>query len=171
MEMTQTNSNTWGNKTTVLKGNIGERIVREYLEQKGYIVYEPKTGGAHGFDKLAILNKKQAIIVECKSKARRNKYPDTGIDIRHLNDYEYISKKHNLPIFIFFIDELMGEIYGNKLSELMVPCIVCNKSYPSREKNIIYFPLVNMKKVGKIGVDEIKTLKLLSTRNYDYLQE
>ena len=166
--MKQTSFNDWESKPTVIKGNIGERLVREYLERKGYIVYEPKTGGAHGFDKLAILNKKQAIIAECKTKARRNKYADTGINIKHLEDYEYISAKHNLPVFIFFVDESVGKIYGNTLKELLIPRIVDGKQYPSREKGIIYFPLINTKWVCNIGTDEIELLKANATRNYEY---
>lgn len=168
MVMKQTSFNDWESKPTVIKGNIGERLVREYLERKGFIVYEPKTSGPHGFDKLAILNKKQAIIAECKTKARRNKFADTGINIKHLDDYEYISAKHNLPVFIFFVDELVGEIYGNTLKELLVPRVVDGKQYPSREKGIIYFPLINTKWVCNIGKDEIDLMKANATRSYEY---
>ena len=44
----------WQDKIQVKKGNIGEKIVRNYLEKKGFIVYEPKTNGSHPFDKIAI---------------------------------------------------------------------------------------------------------------------
>ena len=142
--------------------------MREYLERKGYIVYEPQTGGAHGFDKLAVLDKRQAIIAECKSKARRNKYADTGINIRHLEEYEYISNKHNLPVFIFFVDESIGKIYGNTLKRLLVPCVIDGKQYPSREKGIIYFPLINTKWVCDISSSEIELMKANATRNYEY---
>ena len=167
--MKQQNINSWQSKPTVIKGNIGEELVREYLESKGYIVYEPKTNGAHGFDKLAILNKKQAIIAECKTKARRNKYPDTGIQIRHYEEYKYISDKHNLPVFIFFIDEMLGQIYGNKLEELVKPNKVGDKQYPSKENGIIYFPLANMKVVCGIAEKDAELLKDKSTRNYEYI--
>lgn len=169
MEMTQKGSK-WESRLTVIKGNIGERLVREYLERKGFIVYEPQTAGAHGFDKLAILNKRQAIIAECKSKARRNKYADTGINIKHLEEYEYISKKHNLPVFIFFVDELVGKIYGNTLKELLVPCVVDGKHYPSRENGIIYFPLINTKPVCDISAEDTELMKANSTRNYEYAE-
>jgi hypothetical protein len=168
METIQRSFNDWERKATVKKGNVGERLVRDYLERRGFIVYEPQTEGAHGFDKLAILNKRQAIIVECKSKARRNKYADTGINIKHLNEYQYISEKHNLPVFIFFVDEMLGKIYGNTLKELLMPRVVDGKQYPSRENGIIYFPLINTKWVCNIGTDDIELMKANATRNYDY---
>jgi len=168
MAMIQKGFEDWQSKPTVIKGNIGERLVREYLERKGYIVYEPQTDGAHGFDKLAIFNKRQAIIVECKSKARRNKYADTGINIKHFEEYQYISARHNLPVFIFFVDELIGKIYGNTLTELLVPRVVDGKQYPSREKGIIYFPLINTKTVCDISEGEAELMRVSSTRNYEY---
>lgn len=171
--MIQTNSN-WNNKTQVKKRNIGERIIKELLEKEGYIVYETTTEGAHGFDKFAMKNKETIIYVECKSKARRNKYPDTGIDIKHYNDYKRISEKYNMDIYIFFIDEMLGEIYGNWLRELEKPTKIIHKSvtinYPLKSKGIIYFPLINMNRnIRKLNKHEIQLLRQYSTRNYDYV--
>ena len=72
----------WQDKEQVKKGDIGELIVREYLEKKGYIVYEPKTNGSHPFDKIAIKSKNDMIIVEVKTKARMNKFNATGFDLK-----------------------------------------------------------------------------------------
>jgi hypothetical protein len=161
----------WESKPTVKKGNIGERLVREHLESKGYIVYEPQTVGAHGFDKLAIRNKRQAIIAECKAKARRTKYEDTGINIKHLEEYEYIGKKYNLPVYIYFIDEMQGKIYGNTLEELLVPRTIGGHKYPWRwPDGIIYFPLVNMIDVCEIKAEDVKALKDNSTRSHEYAE-
>ena len=170
METIQRSFNDWERKATVKKGNVGERLVRDYLERRGFIVYEPQTEGAHGFDKLAIINKRQAIIVECKSKARRNKYADTGINIKHLNEYQYISEKHNLPVFIFFVDEMLGKIYGNTLKELLIPRTVDGKQYPSEENGIIYFPLINTKDICAISNQDAETMKSHSTRTHEYAQ-
>lgn len=167
METIQANSNAWERR--VKKGRIGERLVKEFLEKHGFIVYEPQTEGAHGFDKLAIKDKRQAVIAECKTKARRNKYADTGINERHLEEYEYISKKHNMPVFVFFVDEHLGKIYGNYISKLLEPKTVNGKQYPSKEKGVVYFPLSNMRLICEISKEAADTIKQHSTRNYEYL--
>jgi hypothetical protein len=41
----------WSRRKEVQKGDTGERIVRSYLESKGWVVYEPITEGRHAFDK------------------------------------------------------------------------------------------------------------------------
>lgn len=169
METTLTNSDAWESRAQVKKGKIGEQLVKEYLENNGFIVYEPQTEGAHGFDKLAIKDKRQAVIAECKTKARRNKYADTGINERHLEEYQYISKKHNLPVFIFFVDEHLGKIYGNYILKLLEPKKINGKYYPSRENGIIYFPLSNMRLICEINKEATETIKQHSTRRYDYM--
>ena len=77
----------WSDKTQVKKGDIGERIVKDLLEKKGYSVYKAITEKAHAFDFLAIKGKKQLLFVEVKTKAKTNKWPATGLDIRHWNEY------------------------------------------------------------------------------------
>jgi hypothetical protein len=153
------------------KGKIGEEIVRRWLEEHGWIVYEPKTENrSHAFDKLAIKDKKQLILIEVKTKARRNYYPDTGIDIKHYNDYKLISEKYNLPIFLFFVDEMMGEIYGGKLSSLEKRVKISNnREYPLKQNGIIYFPLEKMHKIAILNTMKTFELKKLNTRNYEYL--
>ena len=156
----------WEDKTTVKKGNIGERLVLKFLEEKGFIVYEPITKSAHGFDKLAVKDKKVAIIAEVKTKSRMNKYEATGFNYKHYQEYKLISKKHNLPIFIFFVDEHLKSIYGNWLKLLEVekdgfPLRICNDT-------IILFSLKNMIEVAKLSDNTCEELKKYSTRNYKY---
>ena len=126
--MIQANTN-WEDRKTVKKGNIGEEITRQYLESKGYIIYKPLTEGPHSFDNLAIKGKTNIFIVEVKTKPRRKYYNDTGIDIRHYKTYREVSKKHNLKVFIFFIDEIQGLVYGNDLNNLIKP-VDDKKQYP-----------------------------------------
>jgi len=159
----------WEDKTEVQKGNFAEDIVKEYLESRGFIVYKPVTPNAHAFDNLAIKDKRELTIIECKAKARRKYYPDTGINISNYNEYKYISEKHKLPVFIFFIDESLAEIYGNFLSELEKEIHVNYKVYPLKEKGIIYFPIASMRRnIYKLTEDQIAFLKKKSNRNYDY---
>jgi hypothetical protein len=166
----------WQDRTSVRKGTLGEQIVHAHLEKNGYIVYSPATEGAHAFDKLAVRNKREIIIAECKTKARRKYYPDTGIDCKHYNEYKYIENLHNIPVFIFFVDELVKKVYGNKLSILEKPRNVKYeldgkrryKDYPLVQGNIIYFPMVAMEDIATLTENDCSKLISVSTRSYDY---
>lgn len=169
--MMSKNSN-WHSRPEVIKGNLGESIVDRFLESKGFIVYHPKTDGAHGFDRIAVRNKQQMIIAECKSKASRKFFPDTGIDQRNYKEYKLISEKHKIPLFLFFIDEFQSRIYGNFLSVLSRPYIFIKGKkkieYPKIEKNIIYFCLDTMRHIENLTSSQSEELKRYSTRSYDY---
>ena len=168
MAMSQPN---WQQKLTVKKGNLGEEIISRFLERKGYVIYSPETKGkAHAFDRLAIKDKEQIIIAEIKTKARRNKYADTGIDKRNYDQYIKIQNKYNIPVFIFFVDEMLKKVYGNWLSKLIIPIIIEGKQYPLILNNIIYFPLVNMINIAELSEQQITELKKLSNRNYEYIE-
>lgn len=159
----------WQSRTTVKKGNLGEDLVADYLESKGFIVYEPVTEGSHGFDKLAMKNKRELVYAEVKAKARRKYYPDTGINISHYEDYSYLYREYKMNIFIFFVDELLEEIYGGFLQELRKPVEVNGQKYPLKHKGIIYFPLMNMRRnIAKLNAVDVKELKKYNTRNYSY---
>lgn len=166
----------WNKRKPVQKGNLGEQIVKKYLEQRGYIVYQPVTEGAHAFDKLCVSkDKKDIFIAEVKTKPHRLYYPDTGINTRNLQEYKYIQEKHSINVFIFFVDEVAQQVYGNTLYELEKPRTVTdylgNKyTYPKEEFNhITYFPLDAMKYIGTIDINDAKALSGLSTRGaYDY---
>lgn len=133
------------------KGGIGERIVRGWLEDMNYIVYEPVTVGVpHPFDKMcATLDKKTIFIAEVKTKASRDKYSDIGVNERNIQEYLYISKKHNLSVRLFFVDPRRREVYGNLLSVLneRYVDVVNNRevTYPLLLNEVRYFPLKKMK--------------------------
>lgn len=169
-------ANSFQAKTTTQKGNVGERIVREYLAQKGFVVYQTNcTEHAHGFDMLAMRNKEQMIVVEVKAKAKRDCCPDTGINLKHYNEYKAIQAKHNLPIFLVFVDEKLGEVYGDWLSALEADhSMFRNDTYPyvrphgRNGEPIIYFYQPNMRKLATLTQDEIIELKQLTTGKNTY---
>lgn len=159
--------------TTTQKGNIGESVVREFLESKNFVCYVPITEKAHAFDFLAIRDKTQAIAAEVKTKARMSCYPATGFDERNYKYYKEFSLKHKIPIFIFFVDEHTGKVYGNWLAVLEKPCIVEDKQYPMiiqtrNGRNIRIYPLCKMCAIADLNNETIERLKQLSTRNYEY---
>ena len=156
------------------KGAVGERIVRGLLEKNGWVVYQPITNGAHCFDMLSIKDKKKAIAIDVKAKARMNKWPATGVNERHFLEYKAFSETHNMPFWIFFVDELLGKIYGNELKELEVPIEVEGEMYPKtiqwpgNSPAIRYWSLASMKLLADISEEEMKELSSYNQRSHGY---
>lgn len=163
----------WADRKTVKKGDVGEALVDDFLRGKHVIPYKPDYDGAHPFDRLcATVDKRSIFIADIKTKARREFYADTGIDVRHYREYKHVENKYKLRIFIFFVDEKLREVYGNWLTVLERPLELSVGSkifnYPLTQKNIIYFPLVHMQPISTITLEKAKELMALSTRNYEY---
>jgi len=160
------------------KGYIGEGEVDKYLTCLGIVPYSPIIGKSHPFDRLcASSDKKKIFVAECKTKASRTYYPDTGMNESNYQDYRNILDNYRIDIWLFFVDENTKTIYGNLLSELDKPIAIVHNGkrieYPLVQKDtyghsIRYFPLVSMKEVCKISDAIAKDLKNLSRRNYEY---
>ena len=85
-------------------------------------------------------------------------------------EYKNISEKYHLPIFLFFVDEMLGKVYGNKLSYLEEKIKTSDGTqYPLEQKGIIYFPLERMKPIAILDIKSVMEIKQLNTRNYEYL--
>lgn len=162
----------WNDKIEVKKGNLGEDIVKRWLHKKGLIVYEPVTDAPHAFDKLVSKGKDVLVIVEVKTKPRRMYYPDTGINIKHYNEYIKVSKKYDIPVCLFFVDEYLGQIYCGYLSELSKAKRVKFKNkeltYPLKLRDIIYFYQPDMLVIHELSPKEVSEIKKYTTRKYDY---
>ena len=154
------------------KGELGEEIVDRYLKSKGVIPYKPDADGAHPFDRLCATKDKSVFVVECKSKRARDYYPDTGIDIRHYKVYKDIQSKHNMDVFICFIDEKSATIYGNTLKNLMKTRQVETnrgvKVYPWEQGKQVYFPLLAMIHIAELNATEVERLRGLSEHKEGY---
>lgn len=166
----------WKDRTTVKKGDLGESIVDAFLESRGLVIYDPKTPGAHPFDRIcATRDKRYICVVDVKSKPARIYYPDTGIDKKHFDEYLHIQETHSIDVWLFFVDEIRKQIYGQKMKTLAQPRIIehngRNLSYPWEAGKIIYFPLAAMSVIAKITQDEADALLRLSTRTYLYPEE
>jgi hypothetical protein len=158
----------WEDKISTKKGNCGEEIVRQYLEKKGWIVYKPITNGAHAFDNLCVRNKEHIVIAEIKSKARMNKWNATGFNTKNYNEYLSIYNKYGIEIFIFFVDEYLAKIYGNKLSILMKPYKARDGFYPREIGEVTIFSLEQMKDIHSLSEKEVCELQKYTRRNYAY---
>lgn len=163
----------WQNLPAVKKGNIGEQLVNAYLIEKGFIPYSPDASGVHPFDRLVASKDKRTIfIADSKAKPARTFYPDTGINIKHYEDYKFIQDKYNIDVFLFFVDEDKQEIYGNFLRHLDEPVEIHDSgrilNYPLEHKGIRYFPLEKMLHVARITEEEASAMRQFSKRNKAY---
>lgn len=153
------------------KGAIGEEIVRPYLEAKGYVVCRPVTEGAHAFDGLAIRNKKHCIAYDVKAKARMNKWPATGVNVSHFVTYWEFSQNHNMPFWLFFVDEMLGQIYGNEISKLEEHRHVDGVDYPfvlnTRSDQIRIWPLEAMVKISALSDEQKAALAACNQRTHE----
>lgn len=158
------------------KGDYGERIVKNLLISKGFFVYSVENSGSHPFDLLVVNSKDNSIrFVDVKATTRRNKYPDVGIDLDDWKKYKYWKKQTGLDFYIFFVDEMTCEIYGNELRKLDIRKYdeTVGKVYPlpytqDPYNKIIYFHLDNMTHYGKITEEEALQLRSLSQRYHGY---
>lgn len=167
----------FSDKIQTKKGEYGEKIVDEYLQSKGFNIYKTfKENKPHAFDRLAVKNKRNLIIAEVKSKAKMNRYNATGIDERHFNEYQYISQKYNIEVWLFFVDEspAISSVYGNKLSALTQKSTSSDgRTYPMHMNSwnppIILFDYDKMVHVKRLEENDRKTLQQMSSRSYNYL--
>lgn len=162
------------NKTQLAKGDIGEAIVDEHLNKLGFSVYKPqRTDKAHPFDRIAVKTEKgkqDYRIVETKTKARRGAYPDTGFNYSQYQTY--LGALKEMPVWVFWVDELMAKIYGNRLDILSEPRWVPHKGktlkYPIISGGIIYFPLVAMITIAELTPSQVAAVKAYTKSNFRY---
>lgn len=148
-------------QTSLIKGEIGEKIVRKYLEDKGWIIYSPITKDkAHYFDMLCTFNKDLVIAIDVKTKARLNNWNAQGINKKSYFEYLKFTKDTNINFYLVFIDDKNGEVYAADINKLINPI------YPNN--NLIAWELKNMKFLFKIDVDEIHNLTKYDQREYIY---
>jgi hypothetical protein len=175
------------------KGNLGELAVIKYIQQKEYNVFKPtkpivsedeilfdfkKTDESHAFDGIAIKYKNcdnpDMFLYDVKTKAKRNNYDDTGLNLKHFNLYKKISKEFHLKFMLFFVDELSGICYANWIDKLEINSVLNGKEYPSIEStsngiDIIYFPICSMIELFTITDELCKEIKNKNQRKYEYL--
>jgi hypothetical protein len=153
---------------------IAEKLVKEILEKKHWVVYEPKTDGAHAFDMLAIKDKRTCVAIDVKAKARMTYLPATGINEDHFQVYQEFSKKHNMAFWLIFVDENTNEIYGNRITELEKQRVFEGRYYPMHirtrfGKQVRLWPLSAMIRIATLNDSEANELINMSQRNYEYV--
>lgn len=143
------------------KGELGESIIREYLEARGWVVYFPFTKDrAHYFDMLATKNKEKVIAIDVKTKARLNYYAAQGINKRTYHEYMNFVSSTKIPFFVIFIDDKNGDVHLCELSKM--------KDHIEVNEYIIAWKLSEMKLLFKIADEQIKALSMYDQRNYEF---
>lgn len=160
-------------KTALKKGEIGEQIVQEYLERRGLVVYRPVTNGAHSFDMMAIRNRQNAVAIDVKAKARLNKWRATGVNQRHFEEYRAFSEHHNMPFWLFFVDEYEQRVYGNNLRVLETLYRAEKVTFPhimhtKTGTDIRLWHLDSMVHIANLASDVCSELQKYNQRAYTY---
>lgn len=159
------------------KGDYAERIIKNMLESKGYVVYMPCTHGSHSFDIMAIKEKRLCVALDIKAKARMNNVRATGVNREHYDTYKRFSIKHNMPFWIVFVDEMEKSIYGNTIEQLdkeyndtesMYPGMYPRQIHTKHGKKLVLWHLNQMKHIERLPDDDAFNLVKLSRRSYDY---
>lgn len=144
------------------KGELGETLVREYLEGRGWVVYQPFTKDrAHYFDILATKQKEEVIAIDVKTKARLNRWEAQGIDIKHYKQYLHFVENTKVPFYLIFVDDKTGDVHSAEISKLEKGKIIAGGK-------IIIWELEQMKHLFNIGEDNIKRLTEYDQRNYNF---
>ena len=142
------------------KGKIGEKIVKDFLESKGFIVYAPITEGSHKIDFFAHSGKsKDVVCCEVKTKPRMKKFPKTGFNISCYKHYLEVHNKYSIPVFCAFVDEFERCIYGNWLSELGEPDYI---------GSVVVWHLGKMKKIADLTDPQVDEINSLRDSKYNY---
>lgn len=148
-------------KVAMLKGDIGEDIVAEYLEKKGWIIYRPFTKDkAHYFDMLCTFKKEKVIAIDVKTKARLNNWNAQGINIKSYNEYLNFVKMTNVNFYLIFVDDKTGVVHLADIVKLTNPI------YPNEK--IIAWKVDDMKYLFTISNEDIERLTKYDQRNYEY---
>ena len=149
----------WKSLLEVKKGDIGEDIIIDYLNKKGFAVYAPSYSKPHWIDIFATRNKNELYAIDVKTKARFNKWNAQGFDYNDYESYKRLQNLYKLKVFIFFIDDKNGNIHCADLNKL---------SEGFRIKNIIAWNLSEMKLIHTLSQKQIQQLTKYDNRTHDY---
>ena len=157
----------WHDYVSVKKGDIGERIIREMFEKIGYIIYQPITAAPHAVDFFAVKKKQKIVAIEVKTKPRLKYYPATGFNIKSFREYQKFQELYpRIKVFLLFVDEVLGQVYGNYLEKLAAKTVIDDNIYPKEINDVIIFPLKNMEVFRKLTQEEIANIRSYTRSNY-----
>lgn len=157
-----TNRKNFNNQIQSRKGLLGENIVKDILEKKGWVIYKPITNAPHAFDFLAIKDKIKVKAIEVKTKARLNKWAAQGIDRKKYEQYKQTCENMCVDLWLFFVDDKDGSVYAQNLRKLPEPFDV--------NESIVAWYLSDMELMAQINDPNFfEQCSKLDSRSYAYL--
>jgi hypothetical protein len=144
------------------KGMIGESIVRNDLQSKGYQIMQFEKGEAHPFDMFCFNKKTQKhFLVEVKTKSRMKHYNMTGISVRHFSQYSAYIDKNSIDFWLFFVDHITGVIEAGKLQELRLLTM-------ERHGGSVVWDRDFLRPIRRLTKDERMAIEQVSVGEFDF---
>lgn len=151
-------------------GQIGEDMFTLRLDKMGtpYSFYGNRNS-SHKIDLNVTINGID-YLVDVKTKRRRDKFADTGIDYPDYINYGRLSVELGIDVLIVFVDYFIGEILYQDFSILDE----WDGYYPHNDfrygvkKGITYFNLNKLITLDKLTNNEIVLLKNMEKSNYKF---
>jgi hypothetical protein len=161
----------WNQKPQVIKGDIGELIIDNFLIDQDYHIFSPLKNQSHIFDRYALnIKKNKHFYFDVKTKARLNNWEAQGVNEDAYLKYLEVSEKLNVPFWIFFIDENNGEIHAADIIKIKEKLFYIPMKKESKVKIVAWY-LRDMHYVGKIeNTDLLKKIASYNTRSYPISQ-
>lgn len=154
----------WKDQKQVKKGDIGEKIIHNYLSKKLLTIYSPTTQNSHICDGIVFKSEKLFFLYDVKTKGKTNIHNAQGIDKIHFNRYNELMNQLKIPFFIYFVDDHNGDVHLADLQKLNVKGYINIK----KDGSIIGWDVENLKYLFTIDQEKINELNKYNTRNYSY---
>jgi hypothetical protein len=139
-------------------GEYGEALIKDMLKKRGNVacIYSPDDGNPHYLDGIALVKKGLPFFFEVKCKPKLNHFYATGFDSGQW--YHYQQMNAIFPLYIFFLDHIIGSIYYASVNTL-VKNPFFNDKLP---KSISFFDIGCMTELRKLTQTELNEIKKLS---------
>ena len=150
------------NNNKFLKAKFGEKLLYQWLLQQEYVIYSPNSGVAHKVDCFFQDWKKQFIYgADAKCKRRMYDKPSTGIPYKNYLKYRELLEKNKIDVFLFFVDDFEGAIYGQWISKLGDP-------QELGRFDVVFWNLDQMQFIRWLSNDEIDKISLLTESKHSF---
>tara|TARA_R100000773_G_C4212798_1_gene111931 strand:+ start:1096 stop:1593 length:498 start_codon:yes stop_codon:yes gene_type:complete len=155
----------WEQKPQVKLGNLGEKIIHQYLCEKNYTIFTPTSQNAHPCDGIVFKNQKMIFLYDVKTKGKTNQHNAQGFDKKKYDTYQELMNKLCLPFLVFFVDNHNGEVHCVNLKKDIAKEYIKIKS----DGSIIGWNVNDLDLIGNVSQNLINESKDHTTRNHPYM--
>jgi lipopolysaccharide export LptBFGC system permease protein LptF len=107
---------------------------------------------------MATRNKDEIFFYEVKTKPKMRCYTAQGINIKHYNDYKRLLNKIDISFYLYFIDNLNGDVHSVALNKLIK--LTENNQVEYQDKNVIAWNLKHLKFLFTLTNEQINSFKI-----------